>query len=168
MTHSCFSQIRTRVYRAATVVAVLSLFAATAAEAQGRRARLSEDLAKKLARGDSSTTSVIVNGSQQQAMAVAARHGLRVAKLLATGAVLEVPADRLATLAADPSLDALSTDQDVTSTMAVTNEAIAAEKANQRRQGLFSRSEQARHKRRSCTSAPKRFDIHRPCGRRSK
>ena len=127
MTTCHLSSIRTRVYRAATFLTVLSLLAATAAQAQGRRARLSDDLAKKLEQGDASTTSVIVSGSQARALAVAARHGLRVKTLLETGAVLDVPAGRLAALAADAGVDALSSDQDVKSTMALTNTAIGAE-----------------------------------------
>ena len=47
--------------------------------------------------------------------------------MLATGAVLDVPAGGLAALASDADVDALSADQDVHSTMAVTNAAIGAD-----------------------------------------
>src|ERR1051325_3712810 len=120
---------RTRVYRVVTLfVAAAILLAAPTAQAQGRRARLSEELSKKLAQGDTNTTtSVIVSGNQMRALAIAARHGLRVSKLLATGAVLDVPAGSLADLAGDADVDTLTADQDVHSTMAVTNEAIGAD-----------------------------------------
>ena len=55
---------------------------------------------------------------------IAARHGLRVAKRLATGAVLEVPAGALTGLANDAAVDQLSSNAVVQSSMAVTNEAI--------------------------------------------
>src|SRR6185369_17072516 len=103
------------------------LLVAPAAQAQGRRARLSEELATRLDQGDSTTTSVIVSGSQAKALAIAARLGLRVSKVLATGAVLDVPAGSLAALASDLDVDALTADQDVHSTMAVTNTAIGAD-----------------------------------------
>ena len=126
MTLCHLSPISTRVYRAATFLAVLSLLAATAAQAQGRRVvRLSDDLANKLEQGDTSATSVIVGGGQAQAMAVAARHGLQVIKLLATSVVVDVPAGRLAALANDPGVDALSSDQNVKSSMAVSNAATS-------------------------------------------
>ena len=104
-----------------------SLLAATAAQAQGRRASLSEDLAKKLEQGDTSTTSVILGRTQAQGLAVAARQELRVTKLLATGVVVDVPAGRLAALADDPGVDALSSDQNVKSSMDVSNAAIGAD-----------------------------------------
>ncbi len=127
MTLCHLSPISTRVYRAATFLAVLSLLAATAAQAQGRRASLSDDLANKLEQGDASTTSVILGGSQARALAVAARQGLKVTKLLATGVVVDVPAGRLAALANDPGVDALSSDQNVKSSMEASNAAIGAD-----------------------------------------
>ena len=56
---------RTLFVRSAMLLAVaVSLVAVPAAQAQGRRARLSEELAKKLEQGDVAATSVIVSGSQ--------------------------------------------------------------------------------------------------------
>ena len=56
---------------------------------------MSQDLEQRLQAGDTDATSVIVTGSSERIARMAARHGLRVAKLLETGAVLEVPAGTL-------------------------------------------------------------------------
>src|SRR5689334_6496053 len=108
MSSSLFIACRPRVYRVAMLsVVVVSMLAAQAAQAQGRRARLSEDLAKTLDQGDISTTAspetkqVILGGGQAKALRIAVKHGLRVSKVLATGAVLDVPSGSLAALASD-------------------------------------------------------------------
>ncbi|MFP5379867.1 MAG: S8 family peptidase, partial [Vicinamibacteria bacterium] len=116
--------------RAVTLVAVLASLAgltATAAEAQGRRARLSTDLAARLAAGDRSGVDVFVAGASSRLERIAARHGLRVKKALTGGAVLEVPAGGLDALAADPEVDALVADADVRSHLALTTATTGAE-----------------------------------------
>ena len=82
--------------------AVALLLSADVASAQGRRARLSKDLAERLRAGDAREASVIVTGTDAQVTTLAARHGLRITKRLATGAVVDVPAGALAGLADDP------------------------------------------------------------------
>ena len=67
-----------------------------AAAQSRRRAHLSEDLQARLRAGDPTDTSVIVTGTQARVDAIAARHGLRIRKRLESGAVLDVPAGRLA------------------------------------------------------------------------
>ena len=104
-------------------VAILGL-GSTEAAAQGRRARLSEDLKQKVAAGDARQTSVILTASSSVVDQVAARHGLRISKRLATGAVLEVPAGALQGLVDDAAIDQLSGNSVVQSSMAITNEAI--------------------------------------------
>ena len=99
------------------------------AHAQGRHARLSEDLVRRLRSGDTTATSVIVSGTSQRIDAIAARHGLRIRKRLQSGAVVDVPAGRLDELAADGTIDQLSSDQRVRSSMRVTNAAIGADLA---------------------------------------
>ena len=74
---------------------------------RGRHARLSSDLAERLRAGDQREASVIVTGTDAQVDALAARHGLRIKKRLATGAVVDVPAGALAALADDPAADQL-------------------------------------------------------------
>lgn len=108
-------------------VAVSILASAGPAQAQSARARLSRDLAERLAAGDLQPASVIVAGSDARIDAIAARHGLRVSKRLRTGAVLEVPGVALAALAADADVDALSSNQVLRSQMDVTNQAIGAD-----------------------------------------
>ena len=115
-----------RAFPLVSIAAAMLLLLTDHAEAQGRHARLSRDLVDRLQAGDTTDTSVIVTGTQARVNAIAARHGLRLRKRLASGAVLDVPAGRLAALAADGTLDQLSSNQRVRSNMAVTNEAIGA------------------------------------------
>src|SRR5688572_24724347 len=95
---------------ATTVVLVGS---AKQADAAGQRARLSEDLVRRLAAGDVAETDVIVTGTQARVDAIAARHGLTIRKRLKNGAALTIPAGRLEALAAE--VDHLSSDQNVRS-----------------------------------------------------
>src|SRR5258706_4175620 len=78
------------------------------AGAQSHRAHISDDLKRHLDSGDPTATAVIVTGSPAQVDAIAARHGLRVRRRLSSGAVLDVPADRLAELADDSDIPQLS------------------------------------------------------------
>ena len=77
--------------------------------------------------GDTEVTSVIVTGSSERIARVAARHGLRVRKVLETGAVLEVPAGTLDAVASDSEVDQLSTNYLVEAHMGVTNQTIGAD-----------------------------------------
>ena len=105
--------------------ALLVLGSAADGAAQGPlRARLSEDLAYRLSRGDMSATRVIVTGTQAEVDRLALRHGLAVRKRLRTGAVVEVPDGGLEALAADT--DQLSSDFRVRSQMSVTTETTGA------------------------------------------
>lgn len=97
------------------------------ASAQGRRARVSEDLRQAIDAGNTSATSVIVTATPARVNAIARRHGLVVRKQLATGALLDVPAGGLAALADDAELDQLSGNTPMRSQMAVTNVAIGAD-----------------------------------------
>src|SRR5262245_37203189 len=113
-------------------VAVVFLVTADAAWAQGgRHARLSSDLAERIRVGDQREASVIVTGTEAQVNALAARHGLRITKRLATGAVVDVPAGALATLADDPQADQLSGNHVVGAQMTVTNQSIGADVVHQ-------------------------------------
>jgi serine protease AprX len=98
------------------------------AAAQGRpHARVSSDLAERLLAGDEREASVILTGTDAQVDALAARHGLRVAKRLATGAVVDVPAGTLAALAGDPAAGHVSSNHAVSAQMTVTNQSIGAD-----------------------------------------
>ena len=73
--------------RLLALASCMAIVAANDAAAQGRRARLSEDLEQKIQAGDARPTSVILTGSQAKVDELAARHGLRVARRLDGGAV---------------------------------------------------------------------------------
>src|SRR5262245_46532572 len=110
------------------VGAGLLLATTASAQAQTRRhARVSRDLEQRLQTGDTGATSVIVTGTQARIARIAARHGLRIAKQLETGAVLEVPAGALTEVANDSEVDQLSSNHLVEAHMAVTNQTIGAD-----------------------------------------
>src|SRR5205814_5668988 len=79
-----------RAARLAPAAAILIFAATTTAHAQGRRAHLSNDLQRHLDAGDVTATTVIVNGTSEEVAAIAARHGLRVRRMLTSGASLDV------------------------------------------------------------------------------
>jgi serine protease AprX len=114
--------------RLALPSAVLLFASVTTAAAQGR-AHLSNDLQRHLDAGDGSAASVIVSGTQEQVAALASRHGLRIARALASGAVFEVPANKLDELASDADVPHLSGDLPTHGAMAVTDTAIGADQA---------------------------------------
>jgi serine protease AprX len=104
----------------------------SSAEAQSQRhARVSRDLEQRLQAGDTEATSVIVAGSRERVERIAARHGLRIGKLLATGAVLDVPAGTLEAVASDTEVDQISSNYQVEAHMAVTNQTIGADLVQQ-------------------------------------
>src|SRR5690349_15890322 len=93
------------------MIAALVLFSSvTIAGAQGRRAHLSQDLQRHLGSGDTTSSTVIVTGTSAQIAAIAERHGLRIRRQLASGAVLEIPAGQLDEVAADADVPQLSGD----------------------------------------------------------
>ncbi len=112
------------------VAALLALvFPVADAAAEGRRARLSDDLVQRLQAGDTAGDTVIVTGSFARVSAVAARYGLTIRKRLKTGAVLDVPAGALDALSRDREVDQVSGNHRLRSQMAVTNAAIGADQA---------------------------------------
>src|SRR5688572_12169552 len=122
--------LRTVQLVACVLTAAAFLGTAPEANAQGKRASLSEDLAQKLRDGDFEGTTVIFTGTQARVDDVAARHGLRITKRLKSGAVLEVPAHRLEALATDSAVDHLSGNHPMRSQMTVTNQAIGADQVH--------------------------------------
>ena len=108
-------------------VAALLLLSSADASAQGRRARLSKDLATQLKAGHVTATCVLLTGTQTQVDSVAARHGLRVDKRLRSGAVVQVSAGALGALAEDAGIEALSSDYRIGGQMGVTTVAVGAD-----------------------------------------
>src|SRR4051812_6584688 len=96
------------------------------AYAAPHRARLSRDLADRVAAGREDSTSVIVSGTPETVQELAARYGARIKKSLRGGAVLEVTGGQLTALSQDPDVDHASGDVRVQRTMAVTTESTGA------------------------------------------
>src|SRR5262245_54396664 len=121
--------LSTRLAKAATLTSAVALLlvSVTSADAQGRRAHLSADLQKHLETGDSGASTVILSGTSDQIAAIAARHGLRIRRLLASGAVVDVPAGSLDALAGDADVPQISGDHVTRGQMAVTDAAIGAD-----------------------------------------
>ncbi|MCL4849592.1 MAG: S8 family peptidase, partial [Acidobacteria bacterium] len=113
---------------AALALLAFALFVATA-DAQGRRARVADDLQPFLKGQATGAASVILTGPQAQVDRLAARHGLRVSKRLRSGAVVEATPEALETLSRDVEVASLSADRAVMASMAVTNEALGADQA---------------------------------------
>ena len=80
------------------------------ASAAPHGARLSRDLADRVAAGREDSTSVIVSGTPDTVQGLAARYGARIKKSLRGGAVLEVTGGQLAALSQDPDVDHASGD----------------------------------------------------------
>ena len=110
--------------RCAIALAVSAL--GVSAEA-GHRARLSRDLADRIAASRTDPVRVIVSGNDAEVSEIARRHGARVAKRLRGAAVLEVPGAALDAMTQDPAVSHLSGDVPVRRLMAVTTEAIGAD-----------------------------------------
>src|SRR5687767_8128829 len=96
-------------------------------DAGPRRARLSRDVADRLASGRSDTTSVILTGDEARIQTIAQRHGGRVKKQLRGVSVIEVTGEQLDALSQDPEVDHISGDVPVRRLMTVTSEAIGAD-----------------------------------------
>ena len=117
------------------MAAALLVPAQAQTQAQGKRPRMSEDLAQRVKEGDVAESRVIVTGTTAEVDAIVARHGLRVRQRLQTGAVVDVPAGALGAMADDTGIDHLAADQVVKSHMAVTNASIGADLVQIRRVG---------------------------------
>ncbi|HOG30448.1 MAG TPA: hypothetical protein PLT35_14315, partial [Vicinamibacterales bacterium] len=90
------------------------------------RARLSQDLAEKLAAQSGATLHVISNLEGERLQKAAARYSLRIHKRLDGAAVLQGTAAQIDRAADDPDFGHLALDAPVTAQMAVTREAIGA------------------------------------------
>ncbi len=109
----------------AVAVAVLGSLSVSA-EAGPRRARLSGDLADRVATRANGSARVIVTGTDAEVKTLAIRYGARIMKNVTGGAVLEVTGGQLVALSEDQDVAHLSGDVPVRRMMAVTNEATGA------------------------------------------
>jgi serine protease AprX len=121
--------LSTRGAKTATLLATaaLLLVSVTSAGAQGHRAHLSADLEQHLDAGDTTPATVILSGTSDQIAAIAARHSLRIRRVLDSGALVDVPAGELDALAADPDVPQLSGNHVTRGQMSVTDTAIGAD-----------------------------------------
>src|SRR5262249_34936565 len=109
------------------LVAAACVLSASVPAAAGPKARLSADLADHLASG-SQTIRVIVHGSRAEVEAIAARYNLQIGRLLSSGAVLVVNAGQLSALREDDTIDHLSGDIRIKSSVdQTTAEAVGAD-----------------------------------------
>src|SRR5712691_2047791 len=92
-----------------------------------RHAPLSADLMVHKATTPHARTSVIVHGSPDTVKRIAARHGLRILRMLEHEAVLEANGAEIDALSLDSEVEHLSGDLPVQSFMSVTNKATAAD-----------------------------------------
>ena len=90
-------------------------------------AHLSDDLLSHQARLTTSRTHVIVHGDAATLDALASRHHVQILRRLAGGAVVAANSAEIAELAGDASLDHLSGDPLVRTSMSVSNQATAAD-----------------------------------------
>src|SRR5690349_11074829 len=98
-----------RVFAVAVVAAVTLLgVGVDGAAAQARRARLSKDLADRIAQRIEAPTEVIVDVPQDRVDALAARYGARVKKRIHGGAVLEATGGQIDALSQDPDVPHMS------------------------------------------------------------
>ncbi len=105
------------------------LACATSSAASGRRARLSSDLTAHVNSGSSAPVNLIVSGPQERLARLVRRHGLRVKKILSSGAVLTASRAAMIALADDDEVEALSGDLMVRSHMAVATATTGADAA---------------------------------------
>jgi subtilisin family serine protease len=110
----------------ALVLLALSL-APTGVLAGPHRARVSKDLADHLKAATGAPVDVIVDGTPEDIRRLAARHGARVKKALARGAVLEITGGQLDAITRDPGVRHVSGDVKVHGTMAVTTQSTGAD-----------------------------------------
>src|SRR5262249_54040123 len=124
--------------RRALVVALAGLATtcwALPASAQ-HRARLSRDLADRLAQRVEAPTEIIVSGADGAIDQIVALYGARLKKRLQGGAVLEATGGQIDAIAQDPAVDHLSGNATVRRMMAVTTEATGADQVWAGLQGL--------------------------------
>lgn len=101
------------------------------------RAHLSLDLLAYEAKRTRAPARVIVDGTPADLGALAARHHLRVLRVLAHGVVLQADSAGLTELAADPAVDHLSGDLSVRPDMSISNPATGADQAHAGTSGLL-------------------------------
>ena len=111
----------------ATLLVLVGCLAFSAPLWAAGQARLSKGVSDHLASKSRASIDLIVRGTADEVEALAARHGVTIARRLKSGAVLRANATEIAALSDDPAIGSLSRDVQVTSFMAVTDPAIGAD-----------------------------------------
>ena len=124
------------VVRAAVLGLALVLIGAPVSGAADRKARLADDLENFRSSQSTTTADVIVQGDQQTVDSLVLRHGARLKRRLAGGAVLQVTRQQLDGMAADASIASLALDTEVNSSMAVSAATLGASPAWELANGL--------------------------------
>src|SRR5439155_24735567 len=91
------------------------------------RARLSRDLAERIAQRVEASTDVIVSASDGAIDRLVARYGARLKKRVTGGAVLEATGGQIDAISQDPDTDHMAGDVTVFRMMAVTTQATGAD-----------------------------------------
>ncbi|HTM26189.1 MAG TPA: S8 family serine peptidase, partial [Vicinamibacterales bacterium] len=107
--------------------AAIVLTVAASAQAQPHRARLSSDIADRLARRIEAPTEVIVAAPDAAIGELAARYGATVRKRIQGGAVLEATGGQIDALSQDPAVGHIAGNATVYRMMAVTTQATGAD-----------------------------------------
>jgi serine protease AprX len=118
-------------------VATLLLTSTLGVEGQRHRAKLSSDLLSFEGRRSSARARVIARGSRLEIQALAARHGVSIARWLDDSAVLLADSAQLGRLAADSANEVLSGDVPVAPFMGVSNKSTAADQTRSGSSGLL-------------------------------
>jgi serine protease AprX len=123
-----------RVLKVAAVIAIV-LGTTLSVGGQRHRGKLSSDLLSFEARRTAARTRVIVRGSRMQIEALAARHGIGVARWLGDSAVLLANSSQISTLAEES--DVLSGDAPVAPFMEVSDSSTAADQVRKGQPGVL-------------------------------
>jgi serine protease AprX len=118
-------------------VAALLLTSTLGVEGQRHRAKLSSDLISFEGRRSTARARVIARGSRLEIQALAARHGVTIARWLDDSAVLLADSAQLGRLAADSANEVLSGDVPVAPFMGVSNKSTAADQTRTGTSGLL-------------------------------
>ncbi len=119
------------------LIVALALSSMPGVVGQRHRAKLSSDLLAFEARRSTGQARVIVRGSREEIQALAARHGVSVARWLDDSAVLLATSLKVSAIAADSASDVLSGDAPVAPFMKVSNSSTAADQVWNGSSGLL-------------------------------
>ncbi|HVZ20010.1 MAG TPA: hypothetical protein VG871_03050, partial [Vicinamibacterales bacterium] len=110
-----------------TLALTAALAVPVAAGAQPHRARMSRDIADRIAGRVEASTDIIVSAGDAAIDQIALRYGVRVKRRIAGGAVFEATGGQIDAITQDPDVDHVAGDVRVRRMDAITDEATGAE-----------------------------------------